>query len=419
MTAEPERQEAPTGASQSGNGGGGYLPEAVSVAVHASIEAISPAEWNSLRPSSPENWAYYRAVEEAPSPAATHAFLAARAPDGTLLSAAPVFSLDYRLDTPFQGRIAATIDRFLANRPGLARLPVVGLGSPTADSLRIGFAPALGATGRRKVFGAMLAELTRLAHRRGASVVAIKSVADPDPWLDADLGASGFRRVTSVPVVTLPLLFSSLDQYLASLPNKTGAYLRRKQRSQSKLRIEYRDTACGLEDRIEALYEATLAQSGVGYGDLDRLPRDFFEALLRRQGDTARLMLCWLGDELVSFQVFIMGTERIVAYKIGMKYPEARDYNLYFINWLQMIELAIERKIPEIEMGATAYASKLLFGGHLERRWLYFRFRNSVGNALLQPLRHVFDFERNDPELTRLAGERTLPWGRASEENRS
>jgi hypothetical protein len=53
-------------------------------------------------------------------------------------------------------------------------------------------------------------------------------------------------------------------------------------------------------------------------------------------------------------------------------------------------------------MGATTYATKLLFGGYLERRWLHFRFRGALANMALSPAAPLFDFERNDPELQKL-----------------
>jgi hypothetical protein len=85
-----------------------------------------------------------------------------------------------------------------------------------------------------------------------------------------------------------------------------------------------------------------------------------------------------------------------------MKYPQGRELNLYFINWLKLIEFAIERRIPSVEMGATTYATKILFGGYLERRWLHFRFRGGIWNRLLNPVAPLFDFEKNDPELQKL-----------------
>jgi hypothetical protein len=60
-------------------------------------------------------------------------------------------------------------------------------------------------------------------------------------------------------------------------------------------------------------------------------------------------------------------------------------------------------------MGGTTYATKLLFGGHLERRWLYFRWREDWTNSLLRPLAPMFDFERNDPELKQLKTRRPSP----------
>src|SRR5262249_18452910 len=119
-------------------------------------------------------------------------------------------------------------------------------------------------------------------------------------------------------------------------------------------------------------------------------------------GGSARLMLCWRGNELLSFQIFMVGGSRVLACHIGMQYPEARDLNLYFINWVKLIEFAIDHRIPCVDMGATTYTTKLLFGGYLDARLLYFRFRNPVWNSILSPLASFFDFERNDPELQRL-----------------
>jgi len=72
------------------------------------------------------------------------------------------------------------------------------------------------------------------------------------------------------------------------------------------------------------------------------------------------------------------------------------------VNWLKLIEFAIQHRIPSVEMGATTYATKLLFGGYLERRWLHFRFRSGLWNRVFDPLTPLFDFEKNDPELKKL-----------------
>jgi predicted N-acyltransferase len=377
----------------------------LSVRFHPSIAEVPEPEWDALFPGSPERWAFYRAAEEAAPGEVWLGAVTVRSACGALVAAAPAFRIAYRLDTPFQGRLRIAMDRLNALWPGLARIGVLGLGSPMSDGLSLGFAPAADEPARAQALSALLDGLMAEGHRRKGTILALKGLAGENAALEHVLAGKGFGKVTSVPVAMLPLPRGTLDDYLASLPRKRAAYFRRKLAPKAALRIEYRTNIDGLENEIHSLYEATLAQSNVGYGDLDKLPPGFFARLLARMGEDARLMLCWQDDRLVSFQVFLVGTRRIVAYKIGMRYPEARDLNLYFINWLEMIEFATGRGISEIEMGATSYASKLLFGGHLERRWLHFRFRRPLSNRISRTFHHHFDFEANDAELQKLAAE--------------
>ena len=168
------------------------------------------------------------------------------------------------------------------------------------------------------------------------------------------------------------------------------------------MRIEYRSSVVGIEAKIAELFDSTLKQSKVDYGDFEKLDPDYFPRVVHGMGDKAQLMLCWQGEELLSFQLFLVGRDRVLAKQIGMQYPQGRELNLYFINWLKLIEFAIEHRIPSVEMGATTYATKILFGGYLERRWLHFRFRGGLWNRALNPVAPLFDFEKNDPELQKL-----------------
>lgn len=350
----------------------------------------------------PESWDFYAAVERVPPPGFRLGAIAAYAGD-RVVAAAPIFSVAYRLDTPLQGRLRAFSDRIHATFPHLLGVPVIGIGSPMSDNCALGFAPELSRAECARVFEGLLGHLQHEARNDRAALIVVKSLDGAAEALDPAVSSHGFRRVSSVPLVMLDLPFRTLDHYLDSLPGKDGSYFRRKMRSASKVRIEYRTSISGLENRLNVLFESTLKESRVDYGDFERLHPDYFSNVVHGLGDRARLMLCWRDDELLSFQLFLVGRDRVVAKQIGMQYPEARELNLYFVNWLKLIEFAIERRIPLVEMGATTYATKLLFGGYLERRWLHFRFRHASANALLKPLAPLFDFERNDPELNRLA----------------
>ena len=247
-----------------------------------------------------------------------------------------------------------------------------------------------------------IADLAQLAKADKSALLAVKSLDRSAEVLEGTLRRHGYKRVTSVPLAMLDLPYRTLDHYLASLPAKTGAYFRRKMRSANKVRIEFRSSVAGLEKQIAELFDNTRRQSKVDYGDFERLDPQYFPNVVHGMRDKAQFMLCWQGDELLSFQLFLVGRDRVLAKQIGMQYPQGRELNLYFVNWLKLIEFAIQHRIPSVEMGATTYATKLLFGGYLERRWLHFRFRSGLWNRVFDPLTPLFDFEKNDPELKKL-----------------
>src|SRR5262249_20429363 len=160
-----------------------------------------------------------------------------------ILAAAPVFGLDYRLDTPFQGTMRTCSDWLSKRWPRLLTRSVLGLGSPMSDSCTIGFAPHLLPFQRRRIFSSLLATPGHDAQTRGTSLLAVKSLGAQAEQLSPSLGKHGFHRVTNLPVVALPACFGGMDEYLCSLPKKTRTYMKRKMRSVPELRIELRHSA--------------------------------------------------------------------------------------------------------------------------------------------------------------------------------
>jgi hypothetical protein len=368
---------------------------------YESVASIPRAAWERMLPGEPESWDFYSAVERVPPPGFKLGALAALNGED-IVAAAPLFRVGYRIDTPLQGRLREIGDWVHARWPRLVSFPVLGIGSPMSDNCSLGFAPELSDADCAHAFDGLLLHLARLAKADKSALIAVKSLDRSEEVLGAVLGQHSYKRATSVPLAMLDLPYFSLDHYLDSLPEKTGSYFRRKMRSAKKVRIEYRSSIAGIEAKIAELFANTLKESKVDYGDFEKLDPDYFPRVVHGMGDKAQLMLCWQGDELLSFQLFLVGRDRVLAKQIGMKYPQARDLNLYFVNWLKLIEFAIERRIPCVEMGATTYATKILFGGYLERRWLHFRFRGGLWNRLLDPVAPFFDFEKNDPELAKL-----------------
>jgi hypothetical protein len=368
----------------------------------ASVGAVGAGAWATLLPGRGEDWTYFRTLEAVPPPQFRLGAIVVEE-DGRVLGVAPVFRTAYRFDTSLQRSWRSVGDMLYRRLPRLVSRELLSLGSPLSDNSHIGISPDLAPERRQAVLSEVLGCLSSTARAEGIPLIAAKSLStdEADVYAPTFL-AHGYTRVTTIPNVILDLPYYDLEDYLASLPEKTGSYLRRKWRSASKVTIEHPRSIEGLESEINALYRATLAQSHVDYGNFGPVHPDYFASVLREAGDRARVTLCRVAGELVSFQLYMRGRDTVYAKGIGMKYPQARDHNLYFLNWREMIQYCLRQRIPRISMSGTTYAAKLLIGGRLEQRWIFFRFQNPVMNVVAPWLAGVFDFESNDPELRAL-----------------
>ena len=367
------------------------------------VRAIPRDVWTALFPDDSEGWDYYVACESSPPPAFAFSAIAVTSQD-RIVAAAPIFRLTYRLDTPLQGSWRPLGEWLNRRVPRLVNLPVMGLGSPLADRCHLGFAPDLPAHQRTAAMSALLAGLDAHAARENVPILAVKDLADRDlASADAALRDARFTRVASLPVAVLDLAFDSEEAYLASLSAATRKDIRRKLKQAGKVRAEMRTSIAGIEREIVALYDETRLQSGFDYGDFEKLSPDYFRDVMNKLGDRAVVMLYWIDQELIGFNLLFVEPDRVIDKFIGMHYPVARDHNLYVLSWMMNVRFCLERGIASMQTGQTAYSSKLRFGSRLDKSWVYFKHRGRVMNSLFRTFGPLMAFDKMDPDLAALA----------------
>lgn len=367
-----------------------------------SIAEIAAADWDACLPGEAEDHAYFSACDSAA--VASGVGLRCRAVIVTdcvgVAAVAPVFPFAYRLDTPLQGRVRRWAEAAFRVVPGLAAIRVLCVGSPYAERCHLGFAARLDAAARAGAMAVLLAALETEARARGAHLVAFKDLAPrEDEALAPMLRRAGFASLGSLPVATLDLPFVDADGYLASLSGATRKDIRRKLAKAGAVRIEHRVGIAGLEDEIEALYEATRARSGLDYGELEVLPPGYFAAVAEALGERAVFALYWVGDTLAAFNLLLVESDRVIDKFLGMRYPLARNHNLYAVSWMANVRFCLERAVSELQTGQTAYASKLRFGSRLVPSTIRFRHRNRLVQCLLAGLGPWLSFDHLDPQL--------------------
>jgi hypothetical protein len=376
----------------------------INARAYASIREISRDSWMTLFPDADHCWDYCAAAERMVSPRFTFGAIGASA-GGVLVGAAPMFRLEYRLDTSLGGAfrgIGGWLDRHASS---LMTTPILGLGSPIADECQIGMRPGLSDDERRAVLEGLLDAMSRHAAATGVRLLVLKDITDVDHlWAGSALQSACFSAIPSLPVATLDIPFRSLDEYLASLPSKMRQDLRRKLRQSACVRIEYRDSLDGIEAEIVHLYTQSRANRKVSYDAFDELPDGYFREVMSGLGGQARLLLLWVGDTLAGFNLFTLERDRVVGRYLGLCYPLAREHNLYFVNWLTMVSFCIEHGYPALQVGQTSYILKAKLGCKLHRSWIYCKHTGLFPGAIFRLLSPYAAFDRMDPDLRDLGG---------------
>jgi len=366
------------------------------------IADIAREDWSHLFGAKAEGWDYFGACERATPEDFSASAMGVWAGD-RLMAAVPMFRTDYRLDLSLEGPLKPAGEWLYENARKFVVVPVLGMGSPLTEECPLGFAPDLDANEQRAAFDALVQGMDAHADTENIPLLALKDITDRDAaWAHDPLSQSGFTRVATLPLATLHLPFKNQDEYLASLSASMRSDLRKKMRRASKVTIEVRDTIDGIEDEIVELFEETKANRKTDYGAFDEVPASYFREVMRAMPGTAQLMLCRVEGRLASFNIFLVEPDRIIGKYVGMRYPLARENNLYFVNWMATAKLCMERGIPWLQTGHTSYKQKVRLGCKLKRSWIYFKYRNVAINPLFKLFGPMMAFDSMDPDLQAL-----------------
>lgn len=378
------------------------LTDRLTVRPLQSVTAVPRQDWDRLFPAAAEGWDYFHACELACPEGFTSSAIGTFAGD-TLVAAAPLFRLNYRIDMPLQGPLQPIGDWLNRFMPKLVNVPVLGMGSPLTEECPIGLLPGLSAPERASAFAALLQCMSQHARSTGVSVLALKDVTDcADQWVREPLKLAGFARVATLPVATLHLPFKDEKEYLATLSSGLRNDLRKKMKSLARVQVEILDDVGKVSDEIVSLFQETKAKRKADYADFDEVPDAYFREVVGNLGGRAKIMLMRIDGQLASFNLFLEEEDRIIGKYIGMRYPLAREHNLYFLNWMLMVRRCIETGVEWLQTGQTTYRQKVRLGCKLKRSWVYFKHEGAILGPLFRTFGPLMAFDKMDPDLCEL-----------------
>lgn len=237
----------------------------------------------------------------------------------------------------------------------------------------------------------------------------IKDIPQQSPLLDGSSNEQadhlmaaceelGFIMIEGQALAYVPINFSSLDEYLAQLSAGRRRDIRRKWRSREALTI--RQVATGdaqfddeaLIDSYYSLYLNVYQQSEIHF---DRLSRAFFAGVLRNPQNGGIIFEYHYGETLIGYNLCFVHRNNLVDKYIGLRYPEARTHNLYFISWLMNLDYARSQGLKYYVAGWTDPEIKSYLGASFTftRHAVYIR--NGFLRRLLRRFSSLFESDRH------------------------
>jgi predicted N-acyltransferase len=206
--------------------------------------------------------------------------------------------------------------------------------------------------------------------------------------------AAGFVMVEGQALAYVPLDFDSTDAFLARMTRARRREIRRKLKSAAQLDIQTIPTGSLLfaDEAFLAecytLYRNVYEQSTMHF---DLLTPAFFRAVLQDADSGGVVFTYRAARELIGYNLCFVHNGLLLDKYVGFAYPQARDYNLYFVSWFQNLAYGLQQGLKYYVAGWTDPEIKRRLGASFTftRHAVYIR--NPWLRRVLSYFRHHFE----------------------------
>ncbi|WP_338724266.1 GNAT family N-acetyltransferase [Pseudomonas tolaasii] len=233
----------------------------------------------------------------------------------------------------------------------------------------------------------------------------IKDVPCDSPLLSAEENAyakaliddctrRGFISLEGQALAYVPINFATVDEYLARLSHSRRRNIRRKLRSREAMRVEILETGDPRFNdeawlaQLYALYRAVYDQSEIHF---DLLTPEFFSGVLKDAASNGRVFCYWHCDELLGYNLCYVQGDKLLDKYIGLNYPLALEFNLYFVSWFVNLEYALSHGLKFYVAGWTDPQVKASLGADFTFTRHLVWIRNPLLRKLGNRFRHHFE----------------------------
>jgi len=358
------------------------MSDLLSVEIHSRLVSVRDEEWRRLFPDSPDSVELLRLIEKSGFNGFIFHSLIVRYEDRPILLF-PLFETDHHLAEAlggFAGRVVGFLERWF---PSLLRIRVLGVGLVEGEWGEVGYDRDMDPEVMRQAWKMALESLDALAEGVDAKLLAWVNFTSQSGRMIPMNAMRGYSAMAGVPCQVVPICQDDLESYLGILSKPTRKDMRRKLRVAESVTILRPSDPRPWLDSIITLYQRTFHAAEFAFGEHRRL---FFESIMKRVPG-AQYVLYLVDGQLVAFNLVVRREQVLVDKYFCMDSDGGRQYNLFFLSWMENIRYCMENNIPLYHAGPGAEDVKAHLKADSIPSEILFKHRNPVIHVLLSSLR--------------------------------
>lgn len=241
-------------------------------------------------------------------------------------------------------------------------------------------------------------------HELGFPFLIIKDIPQESPILSNEentfskqlishLKENDFLIVSGQALAYVPIDFPSVDAYLERFSKSRRKDFRRKLRSLDKITIDRISTGDGFsnDSLVETLYALYLNVFNKSEIHFDKLSFPFFKKVLQDKQNGGIVFLYRHQDAIIGFNICFFVKGYLVDKYIGFHYPEAQQFNLYFLSWFYNLSFCIEHNLKVFIAGWTDPEIKAYLGANFTSTYHAVYIKNPLVRFLMNKVKFLFE----------------------------
>lgn len=207
---------------------------------------------------------------------------------------------------------------------------------------------------------------------------------------------SGFMVIFGQALAYVQVDFGSVEEYLGRFSRSRRKDFKRKLRAFPQVIVEKYSLGDSFfnEETIELFYKYYVDVYENSNIHFDKLTYQFFKRLLTGKEINGVVFLYRSQDKIIGYNICFLAKDYLIDKYIGFLYPEALEYNLYFLSWFYNLGYCIENNLKAYIVGWTDPEIKSYLGAKFTYTYHAVYIKNRILRFVLRNFKSFFESDR-------------------------